>query len=405
MHAVAQFVGQGHDVAGAPLIVQQQIGMGAGHRGMGESARRLAGAHRRVDPGLVEEPLADGRQRRRELGIGGKHELAGVLPGNQPVVVVGQRRVAVPIGQGFDAEPPGLQGIVAVGELGIGILDRAHQRIDHLVLNEIGEVARGNRAGKGAPAVLDLLVLDQRVGDQGEDTDVVAQHMAQGLGGLPPGGGVAVGETVDHLGGGQGLSAKGKPQRRHGFVEQPRPGRPPGHVLLVQQALDLVGELMGPHGAQVAQPGFIAREGRRLQLRVQGRIVEAVQLQGKEQQVTGNRRRAFLHALKETRHLRIAHVAGIDELRVAHDAAEGFLDLLEARDGRPQVFAAQRRQLAGIVLAKGRGPFVAANQILLQAFRILPGVEVAQVPGRKLTQGFVDYGFCVQCATSCSNFE
>src|SRR3546814_14264396 len=69
------------------LVVEQQIGVRRGHRRMGEGARRLARTHRSVDPGVVEELLADGRQGRRELGIGVEHQAAGVLPGNHPVEI------------------------------------------------------------------------------------------------------------------------------------------------------------------------------------------------------------------------------------------------------------------------------------------------------------------------------
>ncbi len=47
---------------------------------MGERARRLAGAHRRVDPALVEKAAGNVGQLRRKLAIGGQHDLARLLP-------------------------------------------------------------------------------------------------------------------------------------------------------------------------------------------------------------------------------------------------------------------------------------------------------------------------------------
>ena len=55
---------------------------------------------------------------------------------------------------------------------------------DHLVLDDVAEVHRRLRARVLAPAVLDLLVLGQRIGDQREDRDVVALHLAERLGGV-----------------------------------------------------------------------------------------------------------------------------------------------------------------------------------------------------------------------------
>ncbi len=59
MDAVAQLVRQGHDVASTSLIVEENIRMGRGHRGMREGAGRLTRAHRRVDPTFLEEASAD----------------------------------------------------------------------------------------------------------------------------------------------------------------------------------------------------------------------------------------------------------------------------------------------------------------------------------------------------------
>ncbi len=60
--AVAELMGQGHHIAGAALIIEQQIGMHRGHRGMGESAGRLARTRRHINPGGVEKALSDRRQ-------------------------------------------------------------------------------------------------------------------------------------------------------------------------------------------------------------------------------------------------------------------------------------------------------------------------------------------------------
>src|SRR3546814_1178020 len=65
----------------------------------------------------------------------------------------------------------------------------------------------------------------------------------------------------------------------------------------MQQALDVVGKLVRTHGAQVAQPGRIARQLGRLQLVLQQAVVEVVQLQREEHQVGGDRRATLLHRL------------------------------------------------------------------------------------------------------------
>ena len=70
MNPVAELVGQDHHVPRLSLIVEQQVGMGARHGGVGEGAGRLAAAHRRVDPVVVEEAPGAGRELRREGAVG-----------------------------------------------------------------------------------------------------------------------------------------------------------------------------------------------------------------------------------------------------------------------------------------------------------------------------------------------
>ena len=59
MHAMAQLVRQGHHIAQAALVIQQQIGMRARYGRMRKRARRLARPHRRVDPASLKEVLAN----------------------------------------------------------------------------------------------------------------------------------------------------------------------------------------------------------------------------------------------------------------------------------------------------------------------------------------------------------
>jgi hypothetical protein len=62
--AVAELVGERHDIARLALVVEQHVGVGRGHGGVAEGAGRLAGAHRRVDPAAVEEAFGDPRPSR-----------------------------------------------------------------------------------------------------------------------------------------------------------------------------------------------------------------------------------------------------------------------------------------------------------------------------------------------------
>ena len=217
---------QGHHVAHPALVIQQQIGVRARHGRVGEGARRLARPHRRVDPGGGEEAPADRGQLRRKRAHRPTSTVSlGLAPRDQPVVILRQRRVPIPERQCLDPEPARLQPVIAMRELaGSSSRTARDQRVDDLVLDKIRQIARRDRPREAAPAVLDLLVLGERVGDQRKGPRVLAQDFADRDGGLAAHLGVAVGQQVEHLGLGQLLAAKRKPQIGHGLVEQPGPG-------------------------------------------------------------------------------------------------------------------------------------------------------------------------------------
>ena len=124
VHAVAQLVRQRHHVARLALVVHEDVGVRRRHRRMREGAGRLALAHRRIDPAAVEEALGDGGHVRREAAVGVEHHRLRVRPGHDALRLVGQRRVAVPVGELVLAEPPGLHGVVAMR----GAADRPRAR-------------------------------------------------------------------------------------------------------------------------------------------------------------------------------------------------------------------------------------------------------------------------------------
>ena len=72
---------------------------------MGEGAGRLALAHRRIDPGSIEEALGDVRHLGCEAAVGLKHDRFRILPGDQRSGLIGQRRIAIPVGEFRLAEP------------------------------------------------------------------------------------------------------------------------------------------------------------------------------------------------------------------------------------------------------------------------------------------------------------
>ena len=96
MHAVPQLMRERHHVARLALIVEQDIRVRRRRRRMRERARRLARAHRRIDPASIEETLGDFRHLRRESAVGGQHRVARLDPTHNARGHLRQRRIAIP---------------------------------------------------------------------------------------------------------------------------------------------------------------------------------------------------------------------------------------------------------------------------------------------------------------------
>ena len=296
-----------------------------------------------------------------------------------------QRRVAIPVRHGLDAEPLCLELVVAVGKPRIGRLHGGHEGIDHLILDDIGEVAEGLRPLVLAPAVVDLLVLDQRVGDQREDRDVLALHLAERLGGVAPHLGFLARELVEDLRLAERLSAEGVAQARDGLVEQARPGAA-HHRLVVDVLLELVRQVVRAEGAKVAQPGRILGERRLVHLLGEVGVLDLVELEAEEQQLAADVVQLLRSVLREAAALGIGHVLGIVELGIGADAADHVGQGLETRDRRPQPLAVQPADLAFVVLGKGFRLGRRALEVGIELGARGAGIEVFQLPGRQFAQ-------------------
>ena len=82
----------------------------------------------------------------------------------------------------FLLEPAGLEPVVAMRQFWIGRAHRTDQRIDHLALDAIVEMAGIGDVLETAPAIGDLLVLGERIGDQRKGPLVGFEGFRQRLG-------------------------------------------------------------------------------------------------------------------------------------------------------------------------------------------------------------------------------
>ena len=228
------------------------------------------------------------------------------------------------------AEPARLHRIVAVRQARIGVANGGGERIHDLFLDAVRQVARIGDVLEAAPAVGDFLVLGERVGDQREGSEVLAEGRGQRFGRLPAHLAVGILQPVQrrlqkHL-----LAADVEAQLGHRLVEQPVPGAAPGHRLLVEQLLDAVLELVGLVFPEIDDPGTVVAEQRiGVERLLDQLVVYQVELQREEQQMRAGVRHLLLDVAIELGALRVRRVAGIDQPGIGRDAADQFLQLLE----------------------------------------------------------------------------
>ena len=337
MHAVAQLVGEGHDIPCLALIVHQHVGVRRGYAGVGEGTGVLAGDDRRVDPALVEEITGDLGHGRGKPGVGVEHPRLGIEPRDLGFIGLGQGRVAVPGFELLQPQPLGLHRVVPVRDSGEGLGDGVGQRLHHLVLNLIGDVAGRHRALVAPPAVVDLLLLDHRVVDPGQQALVVAEGLGDRRSGLGPGFAIGVGEQVEDFGVGQRFAVDVEAQRGHGLIEQLHPGIAADNGEVVGVALQLVRELVGLH-----QPGAGNEAGPRLhrilrQFLRHHVIADVVELQREEYQFGADQGRALVDPGLKLHGLAVRALGRAVEEGIGPQLAQTFVNALVPGDGLGQL--------------------------------------------------------------------
>ena len=254
-------------------------------------------------------------------------------------------------------------------------------------------MARLRHVGEAAPAVGNLLVLGERVGDQREQPQVLLEGLGQRLGRGLALLRIRVLHDVQRLLERQRLAADLEAQRHHGFVEQPVERGIAGHRLLVEQLLDAVFELVRLVLADVLDPGPVMAERGIGHSLVQRRVIEPVQVEREEQEVQRGRGDAFLHVAVELGDGGIGGVAGIEQPGIGDQSAEHVLDRLVAAHRLAERAArigacgdVGEPALVGLLELEAFG--LAALEVALDLRRIHRRIKVDQIPFRQRTERF-----------------
>ncbi len=396
VHGVAQFVGQGQDVAALAHEVKEHIGVAVGGDRVGIGPGLLAGARAGVDPGLGEEHLGRLGELGRQAGVALQHDGLGLFPAIAAGLGAGQGGVAVPMVQHLAAHDLGLEAIVAVADGGVAFHHRRLQRRHRFRVHLVGQVAGSGGGGVLAPAVLDLFFEGQGVEAERQGGFPFRQSLCKGAGRLLAARGVGVGEAVEGLRQGQGLGPDLGGQPGQGLVVEPAPVGDGGaavdqQMLKVRRQLVRAGQ---PHAADPGAPaggGGMGREGC-LDLGV----LQLVDLEGEEQAVCGDLGRAGAQVGLELRPCGIVAGGGGGQGRVGPHAPEVVGGVLVEADAVVQAPPEARRiGPAGDELALQRDEGVVGGlgggEVRLDARVVAAGVEIVQPPLRQAL-GVVEFG-------------
>ena len=330
---VAELVGQHEHVAPAAGVVEHQVRVHARRRVRAERAAALVRADGRVDPALVEEPLGQLAEDRRELVEGAQDELGRVGPVDVDLLV-GDRRHAVVVGEPVEAEQVGLQAVPAPRQV-VVVAHRRQQRLDRLVAGLVGEVAAGQPVRVGAQAIVDGLVEQQGVEDIRARAQAGLERGGDRLGGGAPDLAVGRHQTAEREVQRRALVEVGQldADRARQLGEQARPGVAAGQALFGHQPLFGLGEqvrAIAAHRAQVVARRVQAVGGQQL---VGALVVEGCPFELEEQELGLDGGPALLHAREQRAVGGVGGVDGEAQHRVRAGPAEQVDDRLELAHG------------------------------------------------------------------------
>jgi hypothetical protein len=194
---------------------------------------------------------------------------------------------------------------------------------------------------------------------------------------------VAVGEFFQGRVHRQRLAMQRDAQRRDGLVEQPAPGGMACDLFLVQELFQLVRKLMRAKNPQILEPGPEMGKRRGRELGRQRCLVEAVELEGEEQEMAADRRHPLGDGLVEAAALGIARLRREQQLRIGHHPPEPLLDPLIGGDRLGQRLARELGKRAGIGCGEALRLALASCEIGADSGAVGGGIEVGEIPNRQ----------------------
>ena len=270
----------------------------------------------------------------------------------------------------------------------IGRADRSDQGVDDFALDAVVQMPGIRDIRKTAPAIGNLLVLGERVGDEGKGPLILLEGLRQRL----PGGltffGRAVLQQVQRRLDREFLAADLEAQAGDGLVEQPVPGRITALRLFVKQLLDAILELIRLVLAQILDPRPVIAEFGRLHRAFDHGVVDAIEFECEKQQMHRGIGQLLGNVTIEFGDRGIDAVAGMNKARIGAETTGEIVDRLIASDGLREpaaaVFACDVFRKFAFVVGLKRDAFrIHSLQITRDFRRVDAGIEIGQIPFRQ----------------------
>ena len=384
VHAVAELVRDGHEVAQRVGVVQQDVGLGVLGHGGAERTAALAGPRLGVDAALVEERPRHAADLGREPTEGLVHHPARLLVRHGAAAT--QRRILVGQRQAIEPEQPGLVAEPLLGDA-VAALDRRHHGLDRRGVEPVVQVPCGQRVGIATQAVEHEPVGDEAVVRVRQDRCPRLQGVVQRLQGAQPKLALRVvhvgQQLVDRV---VALPAAVVERHAHvgdGLLEEVLPRRRGRRAALGQHALLGLRQpvrLVAAHGAQVvAIAGHLRRVGQAL-----GHVVvERDPVQLEEAQRVGRAHHPLLDHRLEVAGLVVVHVDRAAQPWAQElNPAERVRDRRELLQGRGQLRPVEDANAAPVALRERVARF--ERLVQQRAGGVGVGDDARQVPAHAL---------------------